>query len=123
MALNQDETQLASDESNQSLQSAEAEVATDEQGVSTDQAAATAAQAALATLQAQDQATLQQDESAVSGAEQTLATDTTAADHHCRPRREGTRLRSRWRRKSLPMPGARNRPQGQPLTARRWPAR
>ena len=78
VALNQDQAQLASDESNQSLQSAEAQVATDEQGVSADQAAATGAQAAQATLQAQDEATLQQDESAVSGAEQTLATDTTA---------------------------------------------
>ena len=76
LALNEDETQLASDESNQSLLSAEEEVATDALGVSADQATAAQAQADLATLQAQDQATLQLDEPAVSEAEQTLAADT-----------------------------------------------
>ena len=70
LALNQDESQLASDESDQMLLFAKAEVATDEQGVSTDQAASTQAQEALAALQAQDQATLHQDESALAQAEQ-----------------------------------------------------
>jgi multidrug efflux pump subunit AcrA (membrane-fusion protein) len=76
LALNQDETQLASDESDQTLQSAEAKASADELSVSTDEAAATGVQDALTTLQIQDQATLQQDESAVTQAEQTLATDT-----------------------------------------------
>ncbi len=78
LALNQDESQLASDESDQMLLFAKAEVATDEQGVSTDQAASTQAQEALAALQAQDQATLHQDESALAQAEQNSAADTDA---------------------------------------------
>jgi len=78
LALNQDETQLASDESGQSLQSAEAELVTTQQEVSTDQTEATQEEASLTTLQSQDQAALQQDEVAVSKAEDTSAADTGA---------------------------------------------
>ena len=76
LVLNQDEAQLSSDQSDQTLQSAEAQVAADELAVSTDQAAATQTQDALATEQAQEQATLDLDEPAVAHAEQTLAADT-----------------------------------------------
>ena len=76
LALNQDETQLTSDESDQALQPAETEASADELIVSTDEASATGAQDDLTTLQTQDQATLQQDESTVTQAEQTSATDT-----------------------------------------------
>jgi multidrug efflux pump subunit AcrA (membrane-fusion protein) len=79
LALNQDQAQLAADESNQALKSAEAELATVQQEVTTDQSAAAQAQAGLATLQAQNQASLQQEELAVSQAEQALAADTGAS--------------------------------------------
>jgi trimeric autotransporter adhesin len=78
LGLNQDEAQLASDESDQSLQSAEAELATTQQDVSSDQTAATQQQDSLAALQTQDQAALQQDEVALAKAEDTSASDTGA---------------------------------------------
>ena len=78
LALNQDEAQLAADQSDQSLRSAEAELATVQQEVTTDQAAAAQAEVGLATLQAQNQASLQQEEPAVSQAEQTWTADTAA---------------------------------------------
>ena len=78
LVLNQDEAQLASDQSDQTLQSAEAQVVADQVAVATDQAAANQTQDNLATLQAQEQATLQLDEPAVAQAQQTLAADTGA---------------------------------------------